>query len=169
MDYFNESELDRLLAAAKAESELHYLAILVSVMHGLRVSELINLRGHDIQDGRIIVYRLKGSNRTVQPLHPDLGRLAELAAQNPESLLFPFSRQYADQMMKRYCRKAGLHRGLAHVSALKHTCALFIWNRTQSLGGLQNYLGHKSSSSSVVYLRESDGSKAAAAIASVRV
>lgn len=165
MEYLNESELSRLLAIAKQHSERDYLAIAVSAAHGLRISELIGLRGHDIQDGRIIVKRLKGSNKTNQALDPSLGRLAAIAASAPESRLFPFSRQYADRMIKRYCSLAGLHRGLAHWHALKHTCALMAWNRYQSLGGLQNFLGHKSTSSSVVYLRESSGVKTATAVA----
>src|SRR6476659_47526 len=58
-------ELDRLLAALKGNRHGHrdYMIALVTFLHGLRVSELIDLRWDDIdrRKGTIAIRRLKGS------------------------------------------------------------------------------------------------------------
>ena len=58
-------ELDRLFAALKGNRHGHrdYMVALVTFLHGLRVSELIDLRWDDIdwRKGTIAIRRLKGS------------------------------------------------------------------------------------------------------------
>ena len=60
-----QDELDRLFAALKDNRHGHrdYMAALVTFLHGLRVSELIDLRWDDIDwhEGTIAIRRLKGS------------------------------------------------------------------------------------------------------------
>src|SRR6478736_5602943 len=59
-----QDELDRLFAALKGNRHGHrdYIAALVTFLHGLRVSELIDLRWDDIdwRKGTIAIRRLKG-------------------------------------------------------------------------------------------------------------
>jgi hypothetical protein len=138
------------------------------------VSELIQIRGWDIQDGQLSVSRLKRSNTTLQPIRVDSDPLfdcspvLEMATGNPESRLFPFSRQRVDQFVRRYARLAGLHLDKAHFhSVCKHSIAMALWNETHSLGQIQSYLGHKSSSSSLQYLREADNGKAIRAVSAI--
>ena len=68
MQALSKTELLALLAAARAYSERDFLMILMAYCHGLRASEVIAIRRHDIKDGCLGVRRLKGSKRTVQPL-----------------------------------------------------------------------------------------------------
>ena len=60
-----QDELDRLFAALKGNRHGHrdYMIALVTFLHGLRVSELIDLRWDDIdwRKGTIAIRRLKGS------------------------------------------------------------------------------------------------------------
>ena len=60
-----QHELDRLFAALKGNRHGHrdYMIALVTFLHGLRVSELIDLRWDDIdwRKGTIAIRRLKGS------------------------------------------------------------------------------------------------------------
>ena len=59
-----QNELDRLFAALKRNRHGHrdYMVALVTFLHGLRVSELIDLRWDDIdwRKGTIAIRRLKG-------------------------------------------------------------------------------------------------------------
>jgi integrase len=61
----NQDELDRLFAALKNNRHGHrdYMVALVTFLHGLRVSELIDLRWDDVdwRKGTIAIRRLKGS------------------------------------------------------------------------------------------------------------
>ena len=67
-----ESELRALLEKTREHDRRTYLMFLVTVLHGLRVSELINLRVKDFSfdgtDWYLTVQRLKGSNKTTQKL-----------------------------------------------------------------------------------------------------
>jgi len=165
MQYLTKPELRRLLETAKAHNKLHHLALLVGFWHGLRVSELCNLKGADISDGQINVRRMKRSRSTLQPLHYDSdplldeSPLAELAKGTPGNL-FPFTRQWVDQFVKKYAKLAGIHPDKAHFHVLKHSIAMALFDDAQSLGQVQSYLGHKAASSTLAYLYEADASKA---------
>src|SRR4249919_3673595 len=60
-----QDELDRLFTALKGNRHGHrdYMVALVTFLHGLRVSELIDLRWDDVdfRKGTIAIRRLKGS------------------------------------------------------------------------------------------------------------
>jgi integrase len=174
MQYMTQSELYRVMAIAKQQNKMHWQAMLTGFYFGLRVSEVINILGEDVQDGQLYVERLKNSQTTLQPIpitdaqsdfHLDLAELAKAAG--PRGRVFPLSRQRVDQFMKRYCRLAGIHRSKAHFHAFKHSIAMLIWGRTQHPGQIKAYLGHKSMSSTMQYLNEVDSRKAQEVIASL--
>jgi len=167
MQYLEKDELARLFAVAAKYDRLHHLALLASLTHGLRASEVIRLRGTDIRDGRITVQRLKNSRKTIQPLRLntsdplfDESPLIELAKQCGSERLFKWSRQFMDRFIKRFGQEAGLREDCCHHHVLKHSAAMLVWSKSQSLGQVQNWLGHRSSSSSVAYLAVVDEMKA---------
>ena len=167
MQYLEKDELRKLFAVAAKHDRRHHLALLVSLTHGLRASEVIRLRGSDIREGRITVQRLKGSKKTVQPLRIDTcdalfdeSPLVALALQAGNERLFKWSRQFMDRYFKKYGQEAGLREDCCHHHVLKHSSAMLIWSASQSLGQVQNWLGHRSSSSSVAYLAVVDEMKA---------
>lgn len=164
MEYMTRDELGRMLRIAMQENELHWQMILTGFYFGLRVSEVTAILGEDVQDGQLKVKRLKNSMRTLQRIPVTNGsqefvlQLSVLAeAAGPRERVFKLSRQRCDQFMKRYCRLAGIHRTKAHFHSLKHSIAMAIWNETRQPGQIKSYLGHRSMSSTMQYLNESDG------------
>jgi integrase len=85
----------------------------------------------------------------------------------PRNRVFPFSRQRCDQFMKRYCRLAGIHRAKGHLHTMKHSIAMAIWDKTHQPGQIKAYLGHRSMSSTMQYLNESDSQQAQLAVNSL--
>ena len=118
MEYMTREELVRLFRVARHHSPLHHVAMLVGLLHGLRVSETLAIRGRDICDGKLSVKRLKKSRATLHALRIDRDVLFDespllaLSKANPDTELFPWSRQYMDVVIKRYSALAGIHPAL---------------------------------------------------------
>lgn len=175
MQYLTKSELRRLFKVAYERNRTHHLALVVGLWHGLRVSEILAIKGSDIVDGQLAAKRLKRSKATVQPIHVDAdplfdeSPLLEMAAQNP-GRLFQFSRQRVDQFIRAYGELAGIHPEKLHSHAVcKHSLAMLLWDQTHSLGQIQSYLGHRAASSSLCYLAEADARKAQSVVVAMRI
>ncbi len=140
--------------------------MLVGLLHGLRVSETLAIRGRDICDGRVSVKRIKKSRPTLHALRIDNdplfdeSPLLELAKATPEAELFPWSRQYMDIVIKRYAALAGIHPAKRHYHVLKHSICVLLWQETHDLNAIQDHVGHRSSSSTLIYLRADAAQKA---------
>lgn len=175
MHYLTKDELRRLFDVAYRRNRRYHLALVTALWHGMRVSELNNLRGTDITDGHVIVRRLKGSNTTMQLIRRDsdplfdCSPLMDLARERGALRLFEVTRQHFDRLIKQYGAEAGIHRDKLHMHVLKHSVAMLLWDVTGNLGQLQSYLGHKAASSSLVYLYEADARKAQAALAGISI
>jgi integrase len=173
MEYLNRDELVRLFKVARQHNPLHHVALLVGLLHGLRVSETLAIRGRDICDGRVSVKRLKKSRPTLHALRIDSdplfdeSPLLELAKANPETELFPWSRQYMDVVIKRYAALAGIHPAKRHYHVLKHSICVLLWQETHDLNAIQDHVGHRSSSSTLIYLRADAALKAQSTVVSM--
>jgi integrase/recombinase XerD len=173
MNYLTSDEASRIIDVARTHDSVHALALSLAYAHGLRVSELLSLTPRDIVDGVIVVKRKKHSLRTEQPVcRVTLVALAEHCADvtkrlGPTAKLFDWSRQWHDIIIKRYAIEANVHPGKAHSHVFKHSTAMRIWEATRNLGAIQKYLGHKSASSTLIYLAEDDKRMAADAMAKV--
>jgi hypothetical protein len=136
MEYLNRDELVRLFKVARQRNPLHHVAMLVGLLHGLRVSETLAIRACDICDGRLAVRRLKKSRATLHTLRIDSdplfdeSPLLELAKASPETELFSWSRQYMDVLIKRYAGLAGIHPAKRHYHVLKHSICVLLWQET---------------------------------------
>jgi integrase len=164
-----KGELLRLLKAARAASERDWLMILVAYWHGLRASEVVAIVRDDIVDTHLDVQRLKGSNRTVQPL---VDHLEPLLNERPALLafcrdlggkqrVFPVGRQHFWRIVQRHAASAGLPAHQRHPHILKHSIAA----QTIHSAGIENvrqYLGHKSIGSTGAYLKVNDADAATA-------
>ena len=95
----------------------------------------------------------------------DESPLLELAQADPDAKLFRWSRQYMDRIVKRYAVLAGLHPSKAHYHTLKHSICVLLWQETHDLNAIQDHVGHRSSSSTLVYLRADAAQKAQTTIA----
>jgi site-specific recombinase XerD len=98
-------------------------------------------------------------------LKNDESPLLSLAAACHSERLFEWSRQYTDTIFKRYCTLAGIHPSKAHYHVLKHSICVFLWQATHDLNAIQDHVGHRSSSSTLVYLRTDAAQRAQNTIA----
>lgn len=166
MEHLTRDELKALLR--KVKNPRWRLMLKLEFWHGLRVSEVINLRPEDCRDGQVYVERLKGSLKTLQPYmvadDAELDYRDELktllSKLKPGEKLFPISRDGVLKLMKRAGRRAGLPQGQRYKTklrphALKHSIAM----QTIHDAGIENvrqWLGHKSIASTGAYLRVTD-------------
>ena len=125
--------------------------ILVAYRHGLRVSELIDIRWDDVHLDRAEIYvrRLKGGKSSMQPIEGDeLRALRRLRRENPTSpFLFvselrgPLSRDAVQYMLRRAGEAAGLPH--VHPHMLRHACGYELVNSGVNTRTIQDYLGHR--------------------------
>lgn len=178
MEHMSKSELRRLFEEAYKANREHHLALVVSLWHATRVSELLNIRASDVRDGSVFIKALKGSVSGWQAIRTDTDPLFDCSglitlaanAPSPDTKLFPWCRQRLDQAIRKYGERAGIHPEKCHMHALRHSLAMMLWDQTGgSLGLVQRHLRHKSASSSLVYLYEVDARKASAAVAEIRI
>jgi len=166
-----ESELRALLLKTREHDHRAYLMFLVTVLHGCRVSELVNLRAKhfsfDGTDWYLTVQRLKGSNKTTQKLISSTDTLFDEArvmsdwvqGMKPKEFVFtnahdkPLTRWGVNYLVEQYARWAGIpeHKRFPH--ALKHTCGIQMRRSGATLETIQNALGHKRLDSTAMYLR----------------
>ena len=172
MQYLGIEEVSNILRVAYKTSRAHHLMLLLSFSHGLRRSEIANLRVGDVQDGRICVSRVKGSLRTEQPLMASENLLFDepksLAAWLEErrtgtDALFPSRKGSgalkADSVGKisvYYMEKANVPQELAHHHSLKHALASLLIRQNVDLAFVKQALGHRSISSTIHYVHVQD-------------
>jgi integrase/recombinase XerD len=170
VQYLTKDELRRLFTAAHAHDQRVHLALLVSFWSGLRISETLAIRGRDVCDGELHVKRLKGSRATTHKLHIDADPIfdclpvMELAKVSPDAPLFAFTPQWVNRLLKRYAVEAGIHPAKCHSHVMKHSIAMLLWESLRDLNVIQDYLGHKSASSTLVYMRADAAAKAQDAV-----
>lgn len=171
MGGFSKAELLAILSAARSKRERDWLMFLVAYTHALRASELLKLKADNIENGHLVIQRLKGSLRTVQPLiESDEPLLDEKRAvlewarkSKVDSPLFPVTRQRFWQLVREYGKAAGIALHKLHPHSFRHSCAL----HSIASAGVENvrqYLGHRSMSSTGEYLRVTDDQAAAAVV-----
>lgn len=161
MNHLSQDEIKDLIR--EIPNDRQRLMIRVAFLHGLRVSELVNLTRESIKDGYVKVQRLKGSNKTIQPFvhHPDplLDESDDLSilytTLKPGERLFPMSRSGVYRLMQRAGARAGIPAHKLHPHALKHGCAMLAIEK-MGIQHVRQYLGHKSISSTGEYLKVSD-------------
>jgi len=173
MFYFDAKDLRRLLQTAYYRNRLHHLAMLTTLVHALRISELRALTVDDLHDGRLYVKGAKDGLVQMAPLHKSSDPLFD---ETPLAIhafgvraagqkqLFPLSRQRYDQVIREYCAEAGVNPKKAHWHTLRHSSAMLVWSQSQSLGAVKQALRHKSWSTSLIYLSEADNQKSVEAM-----
>jgi integrase len=162
-EYLTEAEVERLMEAAKGNRWGHRDAtmILVAYRHGLRVSELVDLRWAQVEF-RTATLHVRRAKQGTPSTHPILGD--ELRAlrrlqreQDPKSAFIftsergaPFSTGGFARMVERAGAVAKL--GIkAHPHMLRHACGYALANKGHDTRALQAYLGHKNIQHTVRY------------------
>jgi type 1 fimbriae regulatory protein FimB/type 1 fimbriae regulatory protein FimE len=158
--------IDEVNALAKATGSLgrhgHRDRTLVLLMfrHGLRVSEVVNLRWDQVnfKAGQIHINRLKNGKPATHPLEGDEVRaLRRLQRDNPEHpFVFvterggPLTRSTVNKLVSRAGQAAGLAFPV-HPHMLRHACGYYLANKGIDTRTIQDYLGHVSIAHTVGY------------------
>ena len=164
-DYLTRDEVASLLRAAKKSprhATRNYAMILIAYRHGLRASELVNLRVSDLDlsTGTIYCRRAKGSRSSLHPMKPDEIAALEkvLARRELPACDYVFESERAEKMGRsgfwRIVSQAGGRAGLpvkAYAHQLRHACGYYLANKGCDLRLIQDYLGHKQIQNTVRY------------------
>lgn len=180
MQYLPKPDLAKIFRAAHAANKTHHLAVLCGFFTGARISQVLAIRGEDIfqRDGKWVVKirAAKRGNVVTHALHIDsdpafdMTPLIELAQKRGLSLIFGgLSRQYFNKCLKSYANAAGIHSDYAHSHVFRHSAAMAIFDATQRIGAVSQFLAHRSPSSAFIYLQENDGQLAQAALDSIEL
>lgn len=170
MDCFSIDAILRLLAAAKAWREDAWLLILVSYIHALRSSEAVGLTPENVIGDYLVVPRKKGSRPVRDELHLDENELLnerpaliDLAGRTGRNQrIFPIRERTFQRWMHRCGKAAGLPELLSHPHTLKHSILTQMTESGAHIHEVQAHGGHKSLSSTGIYLHPKPEKVAAA-------
>ncbi len=154
-EHLTESEIGKLIEAAKSNRHGHRdsTMLLVAYRHGLRASEVCELRWDDVnfRAATLNVTRKKNGQPTTHQLRAaELRSLRRLQReQEPKSVWIfvnergtPFDRSGFNFMVKRAGQKAGLA-FQAHAHMLRHSAGYTLANAGKDTRSIQAYLGHR--------------------------
>jgi integrase len=175
MIHLEPAEVLAVLKAAKAKGSREWAMVLLAYKHGLRASEVCNLRLGDIdlRNGIVVVERLKGSLRTAQALTEHRGEpllnehraLREWLRERPnDGSDFLFVSQKGGRLdrsqffrtFRSLAAETGLHPEKRHPHCLKHSLASHLVAANTNLALVQRQLGHKSITSTLRYVTTTD-------------
>jgi len=157
--YLKPEEILAVLAEAKKKSARDHCLILIGYRHGLRATELSLLQLDDVENGRINVKRLKGSDQTLQPLYTDSNPLLDerkalaswLAARGDgDGSVFLFTSRKGGGLRRRAiyaifedaATHAGIEPGRRNVHILKHSICVHLKNAGAPVDVVQRAVGH---------------------------
>jgi site-specific recombinase XerD len=181
MVILSPQEMLVLLKAAKNRSARDWAMILLAYRHGLRASEVCGLKlaDMDLKTGSLSIQRLKNSLHTVQPIYQHRGQplLDETAALRAWLRKRPADGSdylFTSQKGGRLCRtqffrnfqtvaeSAGLPAEKRHPHVLKHSLASHLVAGNANLALIRQALGHRSISSTLLYIGTTDAQAAEA-------
>jgi len=162
-EYLTEAEIERLMAVARINrwGQRDATMILVAYRHGLRVSELVDLRWDQVEfrTGSLHVRRVKRGTPSTHPILGDeLRALRRVQREQEPKSPFVFTSErgspFTTPGFARMVERAGEQARLgfkAHPHMLRHACGYALANRGHDTRALQAYLGHKNIQHTVRY------------------
>jgi integrase len=162
-EYLTETEVERLLTAAKGNRWGHRDAtmILVAYRHGLRASELVDLRWDQVEfaTATLHVRRVKQGTPSTHPvLGDELRALRRLQREQEPRSPFVFTSErgtpFTTAGIARMAERAGRAARLGfkvHPHMLRHACGYALANKGHDTRALQAYLGHRNIQHTVRY------------------
>jgi type 1 fimbriae regulatory protein FimB len=188
MKALTPEEIIKVLKIAGNESARNHAMILLAYKHGMRASEVCNLKLSDIdlKAGEIVIRRLKGSLKTTQPItdlpgQPLLSEKRALRAwlaerKDPSEYVFTsqkggkLDRTAFFRVFQDVAERAGLPADKRHPHCLKHSLGFALVGANVNLAVVRQALGHKSIASTARYAVPTDeqtGKAVNAALASI--
>lgn len=162
ISYLSKEEMEHFFRAIPTRNSRDRLLFDLIYRYGLRRTEAALLRRDHLSEGRIWVTRVKNGFSGEYPIHPSTRRLlwAYLNDQRAEpDYLFP-SRQrrgaaisastvYA--LFRRYAVAAQIPTDRRHPHVLRHSIAVHLMNAGWDAADVQDWLGHRDITSTMVY------------------
>jgi type 1 fimbriae regulatory protein FimB/type 1 fimbriae regulatory protein FimE len=161
-EHLTETEVEKLIKAAEGNRHGHRDAtmILVAYRHGLRASEIVDLRWEqiDFSAANLHVHRVKNGKPSTHPIRGDeLRALRKLKREAPKSpFVFvserggPFTVDSFNWLVKRAGKKARLP-FQAHSHMLRHATGFKLAGDGHDTRSIQDYLGHRNIQHTVRY------------------
>jgi integrase len=168
-EYLTDAEVAKLMKAAGGNRWGHRDAtmILTAYRHGLRASELVDLRWDqiDFNTATLAVRRVKKGTPSTHPIRGDeLRALRRLAREQEPRSPFVFTSErgapFTTAGFARMVERAGAGAKLgfkAHPHMLRHACGFALANKGHDTRALQAYLGHKNIQHTVRYTELAPG------------
>ena len=171
--YLTQGEVEQLLEAARGGSapERDYCLILMSFVHGFRVSEArhLTLSDIDLREGCLYIHRLKQGFSTTHPLLAREMKALKAWLKVRKGLkgadtdwLFlskrggPLSRQRIYQLIQTLGERAEIS-VCSHPHMLRHACGFALADRGVDTRLIQDYLGHRNIRHTVRYTASNAG------------
>ncbi len=167
-NFLTEAEMKRFLEAARKSRHgvRNFCLMLTAYRHGLRVSELVDIRlkDLDLEIGRLFVRRLKGSLSTHQPIEGNELRAIRAWLRERENYpnassnyLFlsergPMTRQSINYLVEQTGIRAKLNFKI-NPHMLRHSTGYYLANKGCDTRLIQDYLGHRNITHTVRYTR----------------
>lgn len=161
-EHLTETEVDKLIEAARSNRHGHRDAtmILVAFRHGLRASEICDLRWEQVDfiSATLHVHRVKNGKPSTHPVRGDeLRALRKLEREAPKSpFVFvterggPFSTDGFNWLVKRAGQKARFAFQV-HAHMLRHATGYRLAGDGHDTRAIQDYLGHRNIQHTVRY------------------
>jgi integrase len=161
-EYLTGHEIKALMTAARQNRYGHRDAtlILIAFRHGLRASELVDLRWDQVDFQRAVLHvrRAKQGTPSVHPLTGlemrALRRLQGEGERGPFVFVSERGAPFTTAGFARMMERAGVAAGLGlkvHPHMLRHACGFALANAGQDTRALQAYLGHRNIQHTVRY------------------
>lgn len=167
-NFLTDNEMKKFLAATRKSRHgvRNFCLMLTAYRHGLRVSELVDIRlkDLDLETGRIFVRRLKGSLSTHQPIEGDELRAIKAWLRERENYpnassnyLYlsergPMTRQSINYLVEQTGIRAKLNFKV-NPHMLRHSTGYYLANKGCDTRLIQDYLGHRNITHTVRYTR----------------
>jgi len=167
--YLSSNEVEQICKVIRKQSrysDRDELMVLTAFHHGLRISELVNIKWQhiDLKAGQLAVKRLKNGIDTLQPITSKrelmiLRRLYKDQDKPTAGFIFKNERGGAvstNGFQKTFSKFSNIALDIKwNVHALRHGCATSLFDKGHDIRTVQIYLGHKNIQNTTVYLHES--------------
>jgi type 1 fimbriae regulatory protein FimB/type 1 fimbriae regulatory protein FimE len=165
-EYLTADEVEKLIKAAKTGGRYGHrdaTLILVAYHHGLRASEICDLKWSDVELGRHATLHVRRVKKGESGRHPiqrkEIQALHELKRQTPDrGYVFstercgPFTPDAVNRLIKRIGERAGFSYKV-HAHMLRHGCGYKLANDGVDTRAIQDWLGHCSIQHTVRYTK----------------
>ncbi|HET7436875.1 MAG TPA: tyrosine-type recombinase/integrase [Thermoanaerobaculia bacterium] len=162
--YLSREEVERFFRKIPEARTRDLLLFDLVYRHGLRRSEAGLLKLDHLQDGKLWIARRKHGLSGAYPLHPRskelLARyLTERTEGSPYLLRSrrrgdePLSGGEVNRLFHTYAAAAGLPTDRRHVHVLRHSIGVHLANANWDVADVQDWLGHRDISSTLIYFR----------------